>query len=611
MKTYLRILSLARPIGALAPQYVLSASFAILFGLINLMLFIPLLEVLFDQISADQVAFYMQKPEFSWTGTYFKNAFYHYFIQFSNEHGKVGSLAIICISAVIGNFLANAFRYASMMILAQIKSRIVFRLRMNYIDKITQMHIGYFSDQRKGDIMSRISSDISEIEFIIMSTLQVIFRDPATIILYFIVLFSLSFQLTLFAIILLPVAGIIVSRIVKKLRLIAKDGQISLGKILNQVEEIISGMRVIKAFNAQSTVIDKFGKEVYRYSRLNIGMSRKNELATPVSEFLGIAMVALTLLYGGNLVLSEESNLSASEFIGYLLIFVQVMNPVKSISKAYSNLQRGIVAGDRVFEIIDTEVEVKDNISSTILDKFQEDLEFRNVSFAYESKKVLDNINLKIKKGQTLALVGPSGGGKSTLADLIPRFYDPTDGDILIDGQPLRNYSMHSLRMHMGIVTQESILFNDSIHNNIAFGIDNISREDVIEAAKVANAHEFIEKMEDNYDTMIGERGSKLSGGQRQRLSIARAILKNPDILILDEATSALDTESEKLVQEAITNLMKNRTSVVIAHRLSTIQHSDQIVVIRNGQIEEQGTHDELISKEGLYNKLIKLQQVD
>ena len=444
-----------------------------------------------------------------------------------------------------------------------------------------------------------------------MSTLQVIYRDPATIIVYFIVLFTISFKLTLFALILLPLAGGVVSRIVKKLRKVASDGQISLGKILGQVEEMLSGLRVIKAFNGEKEIVGKFDKEVYRYSRLTIGMARKNQLATPVSEFLGITMVAITLLYGGYLVLSDQSGLGASEFIGFIVLFVQVMNPVKAISKAYSNLQRGIVAGDRIFEIIDTKSEITDSTDAVDLDGFKNDLEFRDVSFAYGKEKVLDQINLKVKKGQTYALVGPSGGGKSTLADLVPRFYDPTEGSIRIDGESLDHYSMESIRKIMGIVTQESILFNDTIHNNIAFGVPEASREEVVEAAKVANAHEFIEKMEAGYDTSIGDRGSKLSGGQRQRLSIARAILKNPDILILDEATSALDTESEKLVQEAITNLMKNRTSIVIAHRLSTIQHSDQIVVIRDGKIEEQGTHEELISNGGLYNKLIKMQNIE
>ena len=611
MKTYFRILSLARPVGMLVPQYVITATLAIIFGLLNIMLLIPILDVLFDQIPPDQMAAYLVKPEFEFSGEYLKNAFYHYFINFAETYGKVGSLAIICLTAVIGNLLANIFRYISMMILAKVKSRIVYKMRMLYAEKINKMHLGYFSEQRKGDVMSRVSSDISEVEFIIMSTLQVIYRDPMTIIVYFAVLFSISFKLTLFAIILLPVAGGIVSAIVKKLRIVAKDGQISLGKILEQVEEMLSGIRVIKAFNGEKEIVNKFDKEVYRYSRLTVGMARKNQLATPVSEFLGITMVAITLWFGGYLVLSEQSSLEASEFIGYIVIFVQVMNPVKSISKAYSNLQRGIVAGDRVFEIIDSHSEIQDLADAQPLDGFDEALELKNVSFAYDTKQVLQNINLRVQKGQTIALVGPSGGGKSTLADLIPRFYDPTEGEVSIDGKSLQTYTMESIRKIMGIVTQESILFNDTVHNNIAFGVPEADREQVIKAAKIANAHEFIETLDGGYDSSIGDRGSKLSGGQRQRISIARAILKNPDILILDEATSALDTESEKLVQEAITNLMKNRTSIVIAHRLSTIQHADQIVVIRDGKIEEQGTHEELVSNGGLYKKLIKLQQVD
>jgi subfamily B ATP-binding cassette protein MsbA len=380
-----------------------------------------------------------------------------------------------------------------------------------------------------------------------------------------------------------------------------------MGRIVNILDETFSGMRVIKAFNASDFIINKIDKETSYHRKVNLSISRKNELSSPVSEFLGVIIVAIILFYGGQLVMSGE--LQPEVFLGYLGIYASMIQPAKNFSNGITSLQKGTIAAQRIFSVIDTEPVIKNKPNAKVLDSFKENIEYKNVSFAYDREFVLKNINLKIEKGKTIALVGPSGGGKSTFADLVPRFYDPTEGEILLDGVPITDYEIESLRRQMGVVTQESILFNDTIFNNIAFGMKDVSEEAVIHAAKVANAHEFITQTEDGYQTYIGERGSKLSGGQRQRISIARAVLKNPPILILDEATSALDSESEKLVQEALTNLMKNRTSIVIAHRLSTIQHADEIVVIQNGHIIERGSHETLIGQDGLYKKLNEIQK--
>jgi len=495
-------------------------------------------------------------------------------------------------------------------ILARIRARSVRGLRWAIFDKITQLHIGFFSDQRKGDLISRITNDVQEVENGIIHSLQVIFRDPVTILLYFGWLFFMSFELTLFTLIVLPVSGFLISSIVKQLRKIAEEGQKSLGRILNQVEETFSGMRIIKAFNAHRYTNNKFQREIDHYADITVSMARKNELASPVSEFLGVSVVAGILLYGGNLVLNQQSALDGAGFLTYLIVFTQVLNPAKAISKAYSSIQRALASAERIFEIVDTPSAIEDQPNAKGQLQFDKSIEFKNVSFAYENESVLNDISITIPQGKTIALVGPSGSGKSTLVDLIPRFYDPTSGSVLIDGHPLSEFKMEAIRNLMGIVTQESILFNDTVFNNIAFGNPEASEAEVIHAAKIANAHEFILKLDHGYQTTIGDSGGKLSGGQRQRISIARAVLKNPPILILDEATSALDSESEHLVQEALFNLMKDRTSIVIAHRLSTVQNADEIIVLQNGKILERGTHHQLLDQDGLYKKLNAMQAV-
>lgn len=610
MNTYLRILGFAKPLGKYVPQYIIYTLLSIIFGIANLTLLKPLFDVIFEQVGPEELAAFSIKPDFSFSLAYFNNLFNFYLVEAIDLYGKLGALSYVCIVIVISVLLSNLFKYLSAIILAQIRANVIENLRNTIFDKVSLLHLGYFSNERKGDIMSRITNDVLEVENSVVNSLKVAFREPATIIIYFIVLFTMSFQLTLFTIVFLPVSGFIISEIAKRLKKKAQQTQESLGRIVGIVDETLSGMRVIKAFNARSFVVNKFGQEVNQYARLNVSMARKNELASPLSEFLGIFVVATILLYGGNMVLNDPSSLDASGFLTYIAIFTQILTPAKAISNAFSTIQRGLASGERIFSTIDTKQEIKDAPDARQLADFTDGITFKNVSFAYDKSAVLKNISFEVGKGKTIALVGPSGGGKSTIADLIPRFYDPTSGEVLIDGISLKAYETGSLRKFMGIVTQESILFNDTIFNNIAFGLPEAKPEDVERAAKIANAHDFITQTEDGYQTTIGERGSKLSGGQRQRISIARAVLKNPPILILDEATSALDSESEMLVQEALTNLMKNRTSIVIAHRLSTIQHADEIIVVQQGEIAERGTHEQLIAKQGLYNKLILMQSV-
>ncbi len=609
MKTYFRILSYSRPFRSYVPFYIPSSIISIVFGLVNIVLLKPLLDVIFEKIEPEIFQSYSAKPDFEFSIQYFTDIFNHYMFQTVEEYGKFGSLLFVCTIIAISVLISNLFRFIAAIILANVRVKIIRNLRLDIFRNISLLHIGYFTHQKKGDILSRVSNDVQQIEHSVQQSLKVLFREPVTIIVYFGCLFYMSYSLTLFTLIILPLSGYIIASIAKRLKSTAISNQESLSRILNIFDEAINGMRVVKAFNATGYINKIFGKEIKTYADLNYNYSKRFELAGPISEFLGVIAVIGIVVYGGNLVLGKEL-MDSSTFITYLAIFTQVLQPAKNISAAVTSIQRGIASAERVFELTDVKSDITDKPQAKELTQFKDQIEFKNVSFAYEREKVLKNINLAIPKGKTIALVGPSGGGKSTLADLVPRFYDPIKGDIYIDGIALRDYKMDSIRKQMGIVAQESILFNDTVFNNIAFGLENIEEEKVIQAAKIANAHEFIEQMDEKYQTIIGERGLKLSGGQRQRLSIARAVLRNPPILILDEATSALDTQSEKLVQEALYNLMKNRTSIVIAHRLSTIQHADQILVLKDGEIIEQGTHEELIDKEGFYYKLIDMQSL-
>ncbi|MBT1700166.1 ABC transporter ATP-binding protein/permease [Fulvivirgaceae bacterium PWU4] len=610
MKVYLRILRYAPNLAGRMIQFLIYSVLGIIFSVANIALVIPMLNMLFGytQNKAPQVAAAM--PRFSLSLDFVLDVFDYYFMKVIREHGPMNALLFICVSIIISVVLTNLFRYMERMVASRLKVDIVKNIRMHIFRNVSELHIGYFNNQRKGDLISRFTNDVVEVENAVVNSLKFVMKEPITIIVYFGVLFFISVKLTLFTLLLLPITGGILAEIIKRLKRKAKQSQESQGRIVNILDETFSGMRVILAFNARPFILKKIDDETSYHRRTNLSIARKNELASPVSETLGVIIVSGIIFFGGSLVLGENSTLTPGEFLGFLGIFAQIIQPAKNFSNGVTSVQKGTVSAQRIFDVIDTTPVIRNKPDAKPLPEFNHGIEFRNVSFAYDKDHVLRNINLKIEKGKTIALVGPSGGGKSTLADLIPRFYDPAEGEVTLDGVPLPDYDIESLRKQMGVVTQESILFNDTIFNNIAFGMENVNEEDVIRAAKVANAHDFIMQTPQGYQTLIGERGSKLSGGQRQRLSIARAVLKNPPILILDEATSALDSESERLVQDALNNLMKNRTSIVIAHRLSTIQHADEIIVIQNGQIIERGRHDALILQSGLYRKLNEIQKV-
>jgi len=607
MKIFLRILTYANTIGRRLGFFFLYSILGIIFGAFNIVLVGPMLQVLFDRTKKVLVA--PPLPEFSLSTDYIKGAFDHYFLGVILDKGPHSALLFVCGLIVVCVVMANLFRYLERVMATKIRVDLVRNLRMDIFKKVSLLHIGYFNNERKGDLISRFTNDVSEVENAVMSSLKAVLKEPITIAVYFFVLFTISPQLTLFTLLVLPITGGILAEIIKRLKRQARASQESLGRIVNILDETFSGMRVIKAFNARNYVISKIENESAIYRSVTKSMAYKNELSSPVSEILGVMIISGIIFFGGNLVLSDESTLDPALFLTFLTVFAMIIQPAKEFSNGITSLQRGTASAKRIFEMIDSQPAIQNKPDAVELKQFQNNIEFKNVSFAYDSELVLRKVDLIVEKGKTIALVGPSGGGKSTLADLVPRFYDPTDGDVLIDGKSIRDYEIESLRKQMGVVTQESILFNDTIFNNIAFGNPQMSEEAVIQAAKIANAHDFIMQTENGYQTFIGERGSKLSGGQRQRLSIARAVLKNPPILILDEATSALDSESEKLVQEALFNLMKNRTSLVIAHRLSTIQHADEILVIQQGQIVERGTHDYLNNKNGLYRKLVDIQK--
>lgn len=527
------------------------------------------------------------------------------------NRGKVYTLVFICMLVVIMFFLKNLCRYLALYFIAPIRNNVVRDIRNEIYAKIIELPLSYYSEERKGDIMSRMTSDVHEIEWSIMKSLEAVFRDPISIIIFMVTLVIMSPQLTLFVFVLLPIAGVLIASLGKSLKRTSVKSKDTLGELISTIEETISGLRIIKAFNADKPSRSRFASINQEYTKLMIRIYRKTDLSSPMSEFLGTCVMVVVMYFGGKLVLDDHPTLNASVFITYIAIFSQVIPPARSFTDAYYNIQKGIASAERIAKILDADITIQEAMDAKSIHTFSNCIEYKNVSFAYvrgDTGYALKNINLKIEKGKTIALVGQSGAGKSTLVDILPRFYDPSEGEVLIDGVPHTHYKITDLRGLMGNVTQESILFNDTVFNNIAFGIEHANEQDVIAAAKIANAHDFIMQIEGGYQSNIGDRGSKLSGGQRQRLSIARAVLKNPPILILDEATSALDTESERLVQDALSNLMKNRTSLIIAHRLSTILHADEIIVMSKGEIIERGTHHELLAKNGAYKKLSDMQ---
>lgn len=607
MKTFLRLFSFAAPVRNFAIPFFITSILGVIFGLLNFTLLKPVFDLLFNQTAEMATETPASAPVFDYNLSYFKDLFYYHFQAIIEESGKLAALKMVCIAIVISVILSNLFKYLAARIIEDFRLKIVTNIRSSIFKKLTEIDLQYFNTQRKGDLISRFMTDVVTIQDSIIRSLQVILREPIAIILNFTVLFMISSELTFFALILIPVSGLLITTIVKRLKKHARAAQESLGVLVSSIDEGLGGVKIIKSFNAEQYMQEKFNGINMWTSKIHRRLSRRVLLASPVSEMLGVITVACLLFYGGSLILGEGAELDGSEFIVYIILFSQIIPPAKAISEAFGNISQGISAGERVYQLLDAPENITDKPDALSKSSFEAELEVKNVSFYYDKKAILKSIDLKLSKGQTLALVGPSGGGKSTLLDLFPRFMDPKSGKILIDGLDLKDIRMADLRSLMGIVNQEAILFNDTIFNNIAFGRP-VTEEEVIEAAKIANAHEFITNTENAYQTNIGDRGMKLSGGQKQRICIARAVIANPPILLLDEATSALDTKSEKLVQEALKKLMENRTSIVIAHRLSTIQEADKIVVIDAGVIVEEGQHQDLMNKDGLYRKLVGMQ---
>jgi len=608
MKTFFRLLSFSKPYYHYVPEYVIYIFLYTLFGLLNFTLLIPLLDVLFGNQPPVTIT---EAPDFSMSLEFFRNYFYFHINQYTHTpDGKFNVLLFVCIILFFCVLLKNLFGFLSQKVLTRMRVNLLKRLRGDIFEQLATQSLSFFHYEKKGDLMSIISNDIVEIENSVVSAIQTIFREPLTIISTFIMLFYLSPQLTLFTIIFFPVSGFIISSISRRLRKKATRSQQLSGELLSMTDEAIGGIRIIKSFNAEKIVTEKYQVANSKLTRTLKSIVNQRELASPLSEVLGVLVVIVIILYGGSLILHGQSSLTASEFIAYIVFYYQIITPAKNTANAITTLQRGLSAGERVLRVIDTPQTIQDKPGAVPKHSFESGIEFADTSFSYTDAEVLSHINIRIPKGKTIALVGESGAGKSTMADLVPRFYDVTDGCILIDGQDIRDIQLKDLRSLVSVVSQEAILFNDTVLNNISFGNETADREAAIHAAKVANAHEFIMQLENGYDTLIGDRGMRLSGGQRQRLTIARAIYKNAPILILDEATSALDTESERLVQDAINHLLVNRTSIIIAHRLSTIRHADEIIVLQKGTIMERGSHDELLQKNGIYRKLIEMQEV-
>jgi subfamily B ATP-binding cassette protein MsbA len=605
MKNLFKVLRYAIPYWGFALLNILFNIISIVFSLVSFAAVVPVLNILFK----------LEKPmesvgEFEWKVESLKDHFYFQIGGLIDKYDELTVLAYICAILVVVYLLKNLFRYLAMYYMAEVRNGVVRDIRNALYLKILILPLSYYSEKKKGDIISRMTTDVQEVEWSVLSSLEMMFRDPVTIISYLVTLFVLDYELTLMVIVLLPISGLLIGQIGKSLKRTSAKGQTKMGELLSTIEETISGLRNIKAFNAIDWANSNFQETNHRYNRLMVRLYRKRDLASPLSEFLGIAVAVFVIWYGGKIILSPGSTMDAALFIMYILVFSQLINPIKAISTAIYNIQKGAASVERIEQVLAAEEVITEKENALHIDDFNTQIEYRDVWFRYEQEDVLKNINLVIPKGKSIALVGASGSGKSTMADLLPRFYDVTQGEILIDGTPIRDFFISDVRGLMGIVSQETILFNASIFENIAFGMQNVSLDDIVAAAKVANAHEFIMQMPEGYETNIGDRGIKMSGGQRQRISIARAVLRNPPVMILDEATSALDTESERLVQDALIKLMQNRTSLVIAHRLSTIQHADEIIVMQKGEIVERGTHAELMAAQGAYKRLHDMQSI-
>jgi subfamily B ATP-binding cassette protein MsbA len=608
MKKIIRLLSFAKPLRHYFPEYIIYTVLGILFGLLNFTMLIPILRILFGQEAMQNVP--AQEPAFSFSIGFIADWFTWWFSKIIAEKGNLTALALVCSIIVVSTILANISRYLAVRVLMRLRLKLLQNVRNALYNKLMNQSLSYYHNARKGDIVTIITNEVQEIESSVVNSLQVWLKDPLIVIVYFGVLFYMSPSLTLFTLFFLPVSGLLISYITKRLKQIGWFSQELFGRIMSFIDESVTGVKVIQSFTAEDEMTHRFEKLNREFSKTSKKMFGKRELAAPISEVLGVIVVIGIVLYGGNLLLNGKSALDGSEFITYLILYSQIIQPLKSISNTTTNLQRGLIAADKIFATLDAPVGITDQPNAKEKTGFDTAIEVKDLSFDYTGKPVLKNVNFTIAKGKTVALVGESGSGKSTLADLLQRFYDPKEGGIYLDGIDIRDLKLKSLRGLIATVSQEAILFHDSVKNNIVFNGEENNPDKLKRAASIANAHTFIEQMDQQYETQVGDRGMKMSGGQRQRVTIARAVYKDAPILILDEATSALDTESERLVQDAINKIMQNRTCVVIAHRLSTVRHADEILVLQRGEVVERGTHDQLVAQNGYYKRLVDMQEV-